>query len=79
MRQKVLEKVGKTIVVNPGEACKGSCALITIEETRKTNPLKLNSWKYKIRSNSQILIRLADFNQVFESHCKNSFTGPCVL
>lgn len=26
------EKVGKTVVVNPGEACKGSCALITIEE-----------------------------------------------
>ncbi|WP_440948274.1 metallophosphoesterase [Methanosarcina sp. T3] len=26
------EKVGKTIVVNPGEACKGSCALISIEE-----------------------------------------------
>jgi Icc-related predicted phosphoesterase len=26
------EKIGKTVVVNPGEACKGSCALITIEE-----------------------------------------------
>lgn len=26
------ETVGKTVVVNPGEACKGSCALITIEE-----------------------------------------------
>jgi Icc-related predicted phosphoesterase len=30
---KGMEKVGKTVVVNPGEACKGSCALITIEET----------------------------------------------
>ncbi|MPM75658.1 3',5'-cyclic adenosine monophosphate phosphodiesterase CpdA [bioreactor metagenome] len=29
------EKAGKTVVVNPGEACKGSCALITIEETEK--------------------------------------------
>jgi Icc-related predicted phosphoesterase len=29
---KGMEKVGKTVVVNPGEACKGSCALITIEE-----------------------------------------------
>jgi len=27
------EKTGKTVIVNPGEACKGSCALITIEET----------------------------------------------
>jgi Icc-related predicted phosphoesterase len=27
------EKIGKTVVVNPGEACKGSCALITIEES----------------------------------------------
>jgi uncharacterized protein len=26
------ETVGKTVVVNPGEASKGSCALITIEE-----------------------------------------------
>lgn len=30
---KGMEKVGKTVVVNPGEACKGSCALITIKET----------------------------------------------
>lgn len=30
---KGIEKVGKTVVVNPGEACKGSCALITIEES----------------------------------------------
>lgn len=29
---KGIETVGKTVVVNPGEACKGSCALITIEE-----------------------------------------------
>jgi Icc-related predicted phosphoesterase len=27
------EKIGKTVVVNPGEACKGSCALITIEKS----------------------------------------------
>jgi Icc-related predicted phosphoesterase len=32
---KGVEKVGKTTVVNPGEACKGSCALITIEETEE--------------------------------------------
>lgn len=30
---KGMEKAGKTVVVNPGEACKGSCALIEIEET----------------------------------------------
>jgi uncharacterized protein len=30
---KGIEKVGKTVVINPGEACKGSCALITIEES----------------------------------------------
>ena len=30
---KGLEQVGKTVVVNPGEACKGSCALIKLEET----------------------------------------------
>lgn len=30
---KGIEKVGKTVVVNPGEACKGSCALITLEES----------------------------------------------
>jgi len=30
---KGMEKVGKTLIVNPGEACKGSCALITIEES----------------------------------------------
>jgi len=29
---KGIETVGKTVVVNPGEACKGFCALITIEE-----------------------------------------------
>ena len=29
---KGIEIVGKTVVVNPGEACKGSCAVITIEE-----------------------------------------------
>ncbi|AKB28239.1 Cacineurin superfamily phosphoesterase [Methanosarcina siciliae T4/M] len=32
---KGMEKVGKTIVVNPGEACKGACALIEIEENGK--------------------------------------------
>lgn len=31
---KGLEKVGKTIVVNPGEASKGSCTLITVEENK---------------------------------------------
>ncbi|NLN43114.1 MAG: metallophosphoesterase [Methanosarcina sp.] len=30
---KGLEQVGKTVVINPGEACKGSCALIKLEET----------------------------------------------
>ncbi len=30
---KGIDKIGKTVVVNPGEACKGSCALITIEES----------------------------------------------
>jgi Icc-related predicted phosphoesterase len=30
---KGIEKVGKTVVINPGEACKGSCALITMEES----------------------------------------------
>jgi Icc-related predicted phosphoesterase len=30
---KGVEKIGKTTIVNPGEACKGSCALINIEET----------------------------------------------
>jgi Icc-related predicted phosphoesterase len=30
---KGIETVGKTVVVNPGEACKGSCALITLEES----------------------------------------------
>ena len=30
---KGLEQVGKTVVINPGEACKGSCALIKREET----------------------------------------------
>ena len=30
---KGIEKVGGTVVVNPGEACKGSCALITIEKS----------------------------------------------
>jgi Icc-related predicted phosphoesterase len=29
---KGMEQVGKTVVVNPGEACKGSCALIKLEE-----------------------------------------------
>jgi uncharacterized protein len=37
---KGMEKVGKTIVVNPGEACKGSCALITIKET-ENNPIEV--------------------------------------
>ena len=30
---KGMEQVGKTVVINPGEACKGSCALIKLEET----------------------------------------------
>ena len=34
------EKIGKTVVVNPGEACKGSCALITIEEA-KSKPIEV--------------------------------------
>ncbi|MDR7666353.1 metallophosphoesterase [Methanosarcina sp. Z-7115] len=38
---KGLEQVGKTIVVNPGEACKGSCALITIEETKENKPIEV--------------------------------------
>lgn len=29
------ENIGKTLIVNPGEACKGSCALITIKEEKK--------------------------------------------
>lgn len=29
---KGMEQVGKTLVVNPGEACKGSCALIKLED-----------------------------------------------
>jgi uncharacterized protein len=29
------EKIGNTLVVNPGEACKGSCALIAINEEKK--------------------------------------------
>lgn len=38
---KGLEQVGKTIVVNPGEACKGSCALITIEEPKENKPIEV--------------------------------------
>lgn len=26
------EKIGKTVIVNPGEACKGSCAVVTIKK-----------------------------------------------
>jgi Icc-related predicted phosphoesterase len=29
---KGLEKVGKTVVLNPGEASKGSCALVHLDE-----------------------------------------------
>jgi len=38
---KGLEQVGKTVVVNPGEACKGSCTLITIEEKEETKPIQV--------------------------------------
>jgi Icc-related predicted phosphoesterase len=34
------EKIGKTVVVNPGEACKGSCALIKIEES-ESKPIEV--------------------------------------
>jgi len=37
---KGLEKVGKTVVVNPGEASKGSCTLITIEE-KENKPIEV--------------------------------------
>lgn len=33
---KGFEKAGKATVVNPGEACKGSCALVTIDEKGNT-------------------------------------------
>jgi Icc-related predicted phosphoesterase len=36
-----IEKVGKTTVVNPGEACKGSCALISIEEAEEGKPIEV--------------------------------------
>ena len=38
---KGLEQVGKTVVVNPGEACKGSCTLITIEEKEEKKPIEV--------------------------------------
>ncbi len=38
---KGLEQVGKTVVVNPGEASKGSCALITIEEKEENKPIEV--------------------------------------
>jgi hypothetical protein len=38
---KGLEQVGKTVVVNPGEASKGSCALITIEETEENRSIEV--------------------------------------
>ncbi|WP_440956021.1 metallophosphoesterase [Methanosarcina sp. Mfa9] len=38
---KGMEKVGRTTVVNPGEACKGSCALITIEEAEEDKPIEV--------------------------------------
>lgn len=38
---KGIEKAGKALVVNPGEACKGSCALITIAESKKREPIEV--------------------------------------
>lgn len=38
---KGLEQVGKTVVVNPGEACKGSCALITLGEKEENKPIEV--------------------------------------
>ncbi|HWR26056.1 MAG TPA: metallophosphoesterase [Methanosarcina sp.] len=37
---KGIENIGKTTIVNPGEACKGSCALITLEEA-ENKPIKV--------------------------------------
>jgi Icc-related predicted phosphoesterase len=37
---KGVEKVGKTVVVNPGEACKGSCAVISIEK-KENKPIEV--------------------------------------
>ena len=37
---KGIENIGATMVVNPGEACKGSYALITIEDT-KSKPIEV--------------------------------------
>lgn len=36
-----IEKTGKTTVVNPGEACKGSCALITIGDQEEEKPIEV--------------------------------------
>ncbi|MDD2438754.1 MAG: metallophosphoesterase [Methanosarcinaceae archaeon] len=36
---KGVEKIGNAIIVNPGEACKGSCALITLAESDKEKPI----------------------------------------
>jgi Icc-related predicted phosphoesterase len=38
---KGLEQVGKTLVVNPGEACKGSCTLITLGEKEENKPIEV--------------------------------------
>lgn len=38
---KGIENLGKALVVNPGEACKGSCALITLAETEKEKPIEV--------------------------------------
>jgi Icc-related predicted phosphoesterase len=38
---KGLEQVGKTVVVNPGEACKGSCTLITLGEKEENKPIEV--------------------------------------
>ncbi|WP_292391596.1 metallophosphoesterase [Methanosarcina sp. UBA5] len=38
---KGLEQVGKTVVVNPGEACKGSCTLITIGEKEENKLIEV--------------------------------------
>lgn len=41
---KGVDKIGKTTIVNPGEACKGSCALVTIEEA-ENKPIEVEFMK----------------------------------